>query len=179
MVQCHSFLHQLYQKKNTHMFYEVINLTHQFFLKTKIKPVTFLVEAWHINLKTTPCYRDRHFPANSRSTAMPTPAITFMAQYGHKQAHLYTDKEYFPWWWVHQHWESGFSHPTLQHFAYIWGNKVKKIHKFYAASCQRTRSAENWCSLVVRGSTNLTLQESAVYISSTLISCPTSYSKFQ
>ena len=72
------------------MFYEVVNLTHQFFLKTKIKSVTFLVEASHKNLKTAPCYSDRHILAKSRSTAVPTPAVALMAQYSHRQAHLHT-----------------------------------------------------------------------------------------
>jgi hypothetical protein len=71
------------------MFYEVIDLTHQVFLKIKIRKiiVTFSVNESHINLKTASRDRDRHIPAKSRSTAVPTPAITFMAQYGHKQAH--------------------------------------------------------------------------------------------
>jgi len=75
------------------MFYEVVNLTHQFFLKTKIKSVTFLVEARKDRsmLLGPPC------PSREPVTAVPTPAIIFMAQYGHKQAHLHTDIEYSTW----------------------------------------------------------------------------------
>ena len=118
-----------YTKKYSHVLW-----SHQF--DASVLPenenkiiVTFSIKASRINLKTASCYRDRHVLAKSRSTAVPTPAITFMAQYSHKQAHLRTDKEYLPWWWVYQHWESGFSHPKT-YFAYICGNKVKKYISF-------------------------------------------------